>query len=50
MKYYVSINKHVRNIKVYRILKRFNQNTNKISELFGKFVDKYIAKKKGLEE
>ncbi len=46
MKYYVSINKPFRNIKVYKITKRINENTNAISRAFAKFVDKYIAKKR----
>ncbi|MGC8699444.1 MAG: hypothetical protein ACP5RK_00350 [Candidatus Micrarchaeia archaeon] len=48
MKYYVSINKRVRNIKAYRIIKKVNEKTNKISKLVANLVDKYIAKK-GLE-
>jgi xanthine dehydrogenase iron-sulfur cluster and FAD-binding subunit A len=46
MKYYVSINKPFRNIKVYKIIKRVNENTNAISRAFAKLVDKYIVKKK----
>jgi len=48
MKYYVSINKKVRNIKAYRIIKKVNERTNKFSKFVADLVDKYIAKK-GLE-
>lgn len=47
MKYYVSINKKVRNIRVYRIIKRVNENTNNVSRFVAKLIDKYISKKKG---
>ncbi|MGC8710349.1 MAG: hypothetical protein ACP5RF_01940 [Candidatus Micrarchaeia archaeon] len=47
MKYYAKINKRIRNIKVYRVVKRVNENTNVISKKFAKFIDKYIMKEKG---
>jgi len=50
MKYYVSINKRVRNVRVYRIVKKVNENTNSISRFVSKLVDKYIAKRKGQTE
>jgi len=50
MKYYVSINKRVRNIRVYRIVKKVNENTNIISKFIAKLVDKYIAKGKEQSE
>ena len=50
MKYYVSINKRVRNIRVYRIVKKVNENTNSISRFIAKLVDKYIAKRKEQSE
>ena len=49
-RYQVTINKKVRYIKVYKVLKRVNQNTNFVSDLMLKLVDKYILKKKGLGE
>jgi hypothetical protein len=46
MKYYAKINKRVRNIKVYRVVKRVNDNTNSISKKFARLIDKYIVKNK----
>ncbi len=46
MKYYVTVNKKYRYVKVYGILKRPHENTNKISKYFSAFIDKMIAKQK----
>ena len=50
MKYYASINKRVRNVRIYRIVKKINENTNSISRFIAKIMDKYIAKRKGQTE
>jgi hypothetical protein len=50
MKYYASINKRVRNVRIYRIVKKVNENTNSISRFIAKLADKYIAKRKGQTE
>ncbi len=49
-KYYVTVNKKVKYVKVYKILKKVNQNSNLVSDLMLKFVDKYILKKKEMGE
>lgn len=50
LKYLATVNKRFRYVKVYNIVKRVNQNTNAISELMEKFVDRYILKRKRVED
>ena len=49
MRYTATINKRVRYVRVYRIVKRVNQNTNVATELMQKFVDKFFLKGKKVE-
>ncbi len=50
MKYLVNINKRVRNVRIYSIVKKVNENTNAVSKMFQKIIDKYILKKKSEDE
>ncbi|MDE1762402.1 MAG: hypothetical protein KGH59_04460 [Candidatus Micrarchaeota archaeon] len=50
MKYLATVNKRVRYVKVYRIIKRANQSTNALSAAFEKIVNKYVLKRKNVEE
>lgn len=50
MKYLATVNKRFRYVKVYNITKRVNQNSNAVSDLMQKFVDKYILKRKRMDE
>ncbi|MGC8538312.1 MAG: hypothetical protein ACP5MK_00370 [Candidatus Micrarchaeia archaeon] len=43
--YYATVNKKFEYVKVYRIVKKVNENTNSISRLMQKLVDKYLYKK-----
>ena len=47
MIYEVAVNKKYQYVKVYRIVKRINENTNPVSRAAARFVDKFILKKKG---
>jgi hypothetical protein len=49
MKYYATINRKVQNIKVYRVVKKVNENTNFISNWFQKMIDKMFSKEKQSE-
>lgn len=49
MKYYVTENKKYSYVKVYRIVKRINENTNSISRAVSAAVDRFILKKKKSE-
>ncbi|MGC8586918.1 MAG: hypothetical protein ACP5K9_01355 [Candidatus Micrarchaeia archaeon] len=49
MKYYATINKRTQNIKVYRVVKRVNENTNKLSIWFQKLVDRIFLNEKKSE-
>lgn len=46
MKYYVSLNKKYRYLKVYRIVKRVHENSNSISRAVAALVDRFVLKKK----
>lgn len=50
VKYSATVNKKFRYVKVYKIVKRVNQNTNAVSQFMEKFVDKYILKRNKVEE
>ncbi|MDE1824811.1 MAG: hypothetical protein KGH61_02215 [Candidatus Micrarchaeota archaeon] len=49
MGYKATINKRVRYVKVYRIVKRVNQNTNVATEFMQKFVDRFFLGRKKVE-
>jgi hypothetical protein len=44
LKYFVTINKRAKYVKVYSIVKRVNQNTNFVSEFLRKLVERYTTK------
>ena len=49
MEYRVSINRRYRNIRIYRIVKRYGGDTNVISRKMQSLVDKYLLKNKKTE-
>ena len=49
MKYYVTLNKKYNYVKVYRVIKRINENTNSLSRAVAAMVDRFILKKKKTE-
>ncbi len=49
MKYYVTVNKKYRYVRVFDILKRPHESTNKVSKWFSAFIDKMVAKQQKKE-
>lgn len=49
MEYKVEVNKRFRHVKIFRILKKPNENTNKFSKAMQSFVDKYIVRRQKIE-
>jgi hypothetical protein len=45
MRYSISVNKKYKYIKIYNILKRPNENTNKISKAVSAFLEKMLTPK-----
>jgi hypothetical protein len=45
MQYYITINKKYRYVKVYKMIKKINENTNKISKSVSSFIDRLVLKK-----
>jgi hypothetical protein len=50
MRYYVTVNKKYRYIKVFSILKKISESTNPVSRAFESFVGKLSKKKVKAEE
>jgi hypothetical protein len=46
MQYYITINKKYRYVKVYKIIRKINENTNRISKSVSSFMDRIVLKKK----
>jgi hypothetical protein len=46
MKYYVNLNKKYSYVKVYRVIKKINENTNSLSRAVSGMVDRFILKRK----
>jgi hypothetical protein len=46
MRYSISVNRKYRYIKVYNVLKRPNESTNKISKMVSSFLEGMLTKKK----
>jgi len=50
MKYYVTLNKKYQYVRVYNILKKINDSSNRLSRAVASLVDRYLLKKKKEEQ
>jgi hypothetical protein len=46
MRYAVAINRKYQYVKVYKIVRKINENTNALSKAASRFMDRFLLKKK----